>query len=72
MAADIDRRWAELARIVEVPLGSMPMTLPAGGAVIVRPDRYVAAVAHDADELATASTALLAHLSAPTTEGPSA
>jgi 3-(3-hydroxy-phenyl)propionate hydroxylase len=72
VAADIDRRWAELARIVEVPLGSMPMTLPAGGAVIVRPDRYVAAVAHDADELATASTALLAHLSAPTTEGPSA
>ena len=48
---DLDPRWAELAQIVELPLGSIPLTLPAGGAVIVRPDRYVAAVAHDAAEL---------------------
>lgn len=72
VVADLDPRWAELGRIVEVPTGSMPMTLPAGGAVIARPDRYVAAVAHDAAELATASAALLAHLSAPPTDGPSA
>ena len=45
--------------VVDVPVGSLPLTLPPGGAVIVRPDRYVAAVAHDAAELAAASTALL-------------
>jgi 3-(3-hydroxy-phenyl)propionate hydroxylase len=60
--ADLDERWGELARIVELPAGSLPITLPPGGAVIVRPDRYVAAVAHDATELAAAGTALLAHL----------
>lgn len=64
---DLDDRWAGLARIVEVPPGTMPMTLPPGGAVIVRPDRYVAAVAHDATELAAATDALLEHLTAPPT-----
>ncbi len=68
--ADLDERWGDLARIVELPAGSLPMTLPAGGAVIVRPDRYVAAVAHDATELAAASTALLEHLTAQPTERP--
>jgi hypothetical protein len=68
--ADLDERWGDLARIVELPAGSLPMTLPAGGAVIVRPDRYVAAVAHDATELAAASTALLEHLAAQPTERP--
>ena len=58
----LDDRWADLARIVEVPPGSMPMTLPPSGAVIVRPDRYVAAVCHDATELAAATDALLDHL----------
>jgi len=60
--ADLDERWAELAIPVELPAGSIPMTLPPGGAVIVRPDRYVAAVAHDRDELIAATDALLAHL----------
>ena len=48
--------------MVEVPAGVLPMTLPPGGAVIVRPDRYVAAVAPDTTELAAASAALLAPL----------
>ena len=48
-----------LAQIVIVPPGTMPMVLPPGGAVIVRPDRYVAAVAHDAAELDSASTSIL-------------
>ncbi|HYN34697.1 MAG TPA: FAD-dependent monooxygenase, partial [Ilumatobacteraceae bacterium] len=58
----VGSRWADLATVVVVPVGVLPYTLPPGGAVIVRPDRYVAAVAHDATELATASTALLEHL----------
>ncbi len=70
MGADAQQRWADLARIVEVPVGSMPMTLPPGGAVIVRPDRYVAAVCHDASELSAATDALLDHLTP--TERPSA
>ncbi len=69
---DLDERWGDLARIVEVPVGSIPMTLPPGGAVIVRPDRYVAAIAHDADELAAASAALLDHLTTHPTERRSA
>ena len=67
--ADLDERWGTLARIVEAPIGSIPRTLPPGGAVIVRPDRYVAAIAHDADELAAASAALLDHLTENETRG---
>jgi len=55
-------RWGALARAVIVPPGTMPMVLPPGGAVIVRPDRYVAAVAHDDDELDAASAIILDHL----------
>jgi 3-(3-hydroxy-phenyl)propionate hydroxylase len=65
--AGVEDRWGDLARVVEVPPGTMPMTLPPGGAVIVRPDRYVAAVAHDTAELAAATDALLDHLTAPPT-----
>jgi 3-(3-hydroxy-phenyl)propionate hydroxylase len=57
-------RWEHLARTVVVPAGTMPLVLPPGGAVVVRPDRYVAAVAHDADELVVASSALLSTLGA--------
>jgi 3-(3-hydroxy-phenyl)propionate hydroxylase len=70
IVADLDERWTSLARIVELPAGSIPMTLPPGGAVIVRPDRYVAAVVHDTEQLAAVSRALLDHLDAPTTDGP--
>jgi 3-(3-hydroxy-phenyl)propionate hydroxylase len=59
---DVVARWDGLARVVVVPEGSIPNALPPGGAVIVRPDRYVAAVAHDADELATISTDLLTRI----------
>lgn len=55
-------RFGDLAEIVVVPPGTMPMVLPPGGAVIVRPDRYVAAVAHDTAELDVASVAILDHL----------
>ena len=56
---EIEAAWGDLAAIVVVPTGTTPFALPAGGAVIVRPDRYVAAVAHDPSESATASDALL-------------
>jgi 3-(3-hydroxy-phenyl)propionate hydroxylase len=58
-------RWGDLASIVVVPIGTMPLTLPPGGAVIVRPDRYVAAVAHDAAEFASSSDALFHLLGIP-------
>ena len=58
-------RWGNLASVVVVPVGTMPLALPPGGAVIVRPDRYVAAVAHDAAEFAAASHALFRHLGIP-------
>ena len=59
-ATGIASDWAGLATIVEVPVATLPSTLPRGGAVIVRPDHYVAAIAHNATELAEASAALLA------------
>ena len=52
----------DLARVVTVPSKSRPMTFPPGGAAIVRPDRYVAAVAADADDLHTAWSSLLDQL----------
>ena len=61
-AAGIASEWAGLATIVEVPIATLPGALPSGGAVIVRPDHYVAAVAHNATELAEASAALLAQI----------
>lgn len=60
---EIEALWGNLAAaVVVVPTGAMPFALPAGGTVIVRPDRYVAAVAHDPTEFATASDALLLQL----------
>ena len=59
---DMAARWGDLAAVVVVPAGTMPLALPPGGAVIVRPDRYVAAVAHDLAGFSTASDALLAQL----------
>jgi 3-(3-hydroxy-phenyl)propionate hydroxylase len=56
--------WSDLASIVEVPTGTLPAALPPGGAVIVRPDHYVAAVAHGADELRDAIAGLLAAIHA--------
>lgn len=58
----IAARWGGLASIVVVPVGTMPLALPPGGAVIVRPDRYVAAVAHGAAEFAASSEALFHQL----------
>ena len=60
--AEAEARWGGLATVVVVPTGTMPLALPAGGAVIVRPDSYVAAVAHDTTEFASASAALLRQL----------
>jgi 3-(3-hydroxy-phenyl)propionate hydroxylase len=57
-----------LARLVVVPPGTMPMVLPPGGAAIVRPDRYVAAVAHDTDELDAAWTTMLDRMGAPASD----
>lgn len=61
-AASVADTWGDLAVIVEVPAGTMGGTLPAGGAVVIRPDRYVAAVAADADELHAVSQRLLASI----------
>lgn len=57
--------WGDLLKRVALEEGSLPLVLPKGGAVIVRPDRYVAAVATDADELAAASNALLRSVTSP-------
>ena len=56
--------WAELAATVAVTPDLLPNTLRAGGAVFVRPDRYVAAVALSTAEIQAASEALL-HLVSP-------
>lgn len=56
--------WGALATVVVVPPDTMPLVLPTNGAVVVRPDRYVAAVAHDAEELDAISLDLLTHLTA--------
>jgi 3-(3-hydroxy-phenyl)propionate hydroxylase len=62
MVAVAEARWGDLVSVVIVPVGTMPLALPPGGAVFVRPDRYVAAVAHDAAEFAEASDALFHQL----------
>jgi 3-(3-hydroxy-phenyl)propionate hydroxylase len=67
-AVTADIPFGELACVVVVPTGTMPMVLPPGGAVVVRPDRYVAAVAHDADELGAAWTATLELMDAPASD----
>jgi 3-(3-hydroxy-phenyl)propionate hydroxylase len=51
-----------LASVVTVGCETMPFTLPRGGAAIVRPDRYVAAVASDPAELAAAGASILDQL----------
>lgn len=61
----ITEAWGDLLTQVVLEEGSLPFVLPRGGAVIVRPDRYVAAVAADAEELSVASTALLGSLRSP-------
>ncbi|MEM9607861.1 MAG: bifunctional 3-(3-hydroxy-phenyl)propionate/3-hydroxycinnamic acid hydroxylase [Actinomycetota bacterium] len=62
-AAGVAPDWDGRGRIVTVPVGTIETTLPPGGAVIVRPDRYVAAVAESDAELVDASAALLAAMS---------
>lgn len=57
--------WGDLATVITVPTGTVPFAVPEGGVAIVRPDRYVAAVAVGADELAAASAALIDQLDAP-------
>ena len=60
VAARAVERWGDLAEVVRVPTGRLEGVLPPGGAIIVRPDRYVAAVAADADQLDDAGSSLLA------------
>jgi 3-(3-hydroxy-phenyl)propionate hydroxylase len=70
IAEPLADRWAELGTVVRVDPLSMPFTLPVGGAVIVRPDRYVAAVANNRAELVTATQELFTRLGrAATTTG---
>lgn len=61
-AAEAAAAWGELATVVDVPTGALGTVLPVGGAVVVRPDRYVAAVAADADELSACTRDLLAQI----------
>jgi 3-(3-hydroxy-phenyl)propionate hydroxylase len=69
LVAELDVRWGHLGRTVVVPTGALPLTLPPGGAAIVRPDRYVAAVVLDVDELDAATTALLSMIDEPIHRG---
>jgi len=50
-AEAIDDRLGPFGRVVVVPDGLLGDLLVDGGALVVRPDRYVAAVARDVDEL---------------------
>ena len=45
----------DLATVITVPTGAVPFAVPEGGAAIVRPDRYVVAVAIGAAALAAGS-----------------
>ena len=64
-AQPVGDRWSALARVVVVPGGTLPFLLAPGGAIIVRPDRYVAAVCTDQTSLVTATNALTAMLHVP-------
>jgi 3-(3-hydroxy-phenyl)propionate hydroxylase len=59
MLEGIESQWGDLANGLVVPAGTLTLALPPGGAVVIRPDRYVAAVAHDATDLFAASAVLL-------------
>ncbi len=65
LAALAEATWGDLATVITVPTGTVPFAVPEGGAAIVRPDRYVAAVAVGADGLIAASAALIDQLDAP-------
>ncbi len=59
----VERLWSTVdAAIVEVAPPLFDGLLPPRGAVIVRPDRYVAAVVDDADGLTSATEALAARM----------
>lgn len=51
----VAERWSDWAKTVVVPPGTFPGLLVPEGALIVRPDRYVAAVCADQAALATAT-----------------
>jgi 3-(3-hydroxy-phenyl)propionate hydroxylase len=57
-----DRLLGGLARAVTVPTGALPLVLAPGAAAVVRPDRYVAAIASGPTELAAACDTLLDRL----------
>jgi len=61
--------WGDLAAVVTVSHGAIPFVVPDGGAAIVRPDRYVAAVADGAEAFTIASTTLIDQLDAPRSAG---
>lgn len=61
--ADVAADWVSVgARIVEVPRPLLEKHLVPGGAIIVRPDRYVAAVTADEPSLRAATAELLTAL----------
>ncbi|MEZ5226593.1 MAG: FAD-dependent monooxygenase [Acidimicrobiales bacterium] len=63
VAADVRDRWGAVGgSIVVVSADHLPLILADEGAVIVRPDRQIAAVAADATELVSATDDLLARL----------
>ncbi len=63
VAADVEPRWSAIgARIVSVPSGTLQELLPDDGAVVVRPDRQIAAVARDRADLSVATDDLLSRL----------
>ncbi len=64
VADEVRRQWAAVGgSIVIVPPGALQRLLPDGGAVVVRPDRQIAAVAADASALAIATNDLVGRLS---------
>lgn len=63
VASDVRPRWEAVGgSVVVIPSGTLQELLPDTGAVIVRPDRQIAAVARDADELLAATNDLISRL----------
>ena len=56
---EVAAAWGELATAVPLSTSALPNVLPTGGAVVVRPDRYVAAVADSRSSFTQLSSALV-------------
>lgn len=62
--AEVTAAWGNLATTVAVRTNDLPGLLSPGGAIVVRPDRYVAAVAENRSRFAELSSTLIGAMTA--------